>query len=192
MGKAGRKARDDGPSTRMRILEAALSAFAEQGYDGTRVRDISERCGTRPPTIYHFFESKENLFRVTLRSTRLEIMRRLRRTIDRSGSLRDELLSAFQAIHSYHARDPAPIRFIFRLVYSAPVELQERFEIQHAGDFRGLVQGAFRRHGPVADAELKSQIVTHLLQGMLLRLSTPGTRAPGIDEYERMIDVVLG
>lgn len=188
---AGRNPITEAPSTRSRILDAALEAFAENGFYGTSIRDISDRCGTRQPTIYHFFKSKENLYWVVLRSTRLGTMRQLRRRVDRNGDLRAEIVSCFRAIQESFAADPTPIRFIFRLVYTAPSDFSSRFEVKHAGDFRGLIQSAFRRHGPVAGEALKSQLITHLLQAMLLRMSTPGTEPPPLTEYEAMIDAVL-
>ncbi len=189
---AGRPPTSDEPSTRLRILEAALRAFAADGYQGTSIRDISARCGTRQPTIYHYFQSKENLFRVVLRGTRLTVMRQLRRRIDRGGDLKQELLSCFRAIQEYYEQDPAPIRFIFRLVYSTPAEIEARYPVRHAGDFQGLIQSAFRRHGALDHGTEKAQVVTHLLQAMLLRMSTPGSEPPSLGEYERMLDLVLG
>nr|WP_235948192.1 TetR/AcrR family transcriptional regulator [Candidatus Frankia alpina] len=47
--------------TRSRILAAAISLFAEQGYAGTSVRDISERLGVTKAALYYHFPSKETI-----------------------------------------------------------------------------------------------------------------------------------
>ena len=47
--------------TREAILDAAEELFAERGFAGTSVRDIVRASGTSPPSLYHFFGSKENL-----------------------------------------------------------------------------------------------------------------------------------
>lgn len=47
--------------TRTLILAAAEQLFADRGYAGTSVRDIVRASNTSPPSLYHFFGSKENL-----------------------------------------------------------------------------------------------------------------------------------
>mgnify|MGYP001821669573 FL=1 len=54
--------RTDRPArTREAILEAAEELFAERGFAGTSVRDIVRVSNSSPPSLYHFFGSKENL-----------------------------------------------------------------------------------------------------------------------------------
>ena len=46
---------------REKVAEAALSLFAERGYDQVSVGDIIEATGTSKGTFYHYFRSKEEL-----------------------------------------------------------------------------------------------------------------------------------
>ena len=48
--------------TRAAILEASLTAFAEQGYERATVRDIAARAGVDPALVVRYFGSKEALF----------------------------------------------------------------------------------------------------------------------------------
>src|SRR6202049_3184609 len=43
------------------LLEAALRIFAERGYANTRLEDIAADVGVTKGTIYHYFETKEDL-----------------------------------------------------------------------------------------------------------------------------------
>jgi AcrR family transcriptional regulator len=43
------------------LLEAALRIFAERGYANTRLEDIAAAVGVTKGTIYHYFETKEDL-----------------------------------------------------------------------------------------------------------------------------------
>ncbi|NHN88344.1 TetR/AcrR family transcriptional regulator [Acetobacter conturbans] len=44
------------------ILEIAAQLFAERGYKGTSIRDIAERVGMLPGSLYYHISSKEALF----------------------------------------------------------------------------------------------------------------------------------
>lgn len=55
--KRAAKARE----TRERMLDGAAGLFAEKGYAGTALRDVAERAGVAPETIYTTFGSKRAL-----------------------------------------------------------------------------------------------------------------------------------
>ncbi len=54
--------------TRERLLEAAADAFAERGYDGTRVADIAAAAGVSNGALYAHFGSKAELLVGALRT----------------------------------------------------------------------------------------------------------------------------
>lgn len=53
---------------REQILDAALRAFAQKGFARTTNKDIAREAGVTPGLIYHYFESKEALFRALIDS----------------------------------------------------------------------------------------------------------------------------
>lgn len=48
-------------STKERILEEALTLFAERGYDGIGVDGIAESVGIKGPSLYKHFKGKEDI-----------------------------------------------------------------------------------------------------------------------------------
>ena len=48
-------------STKERILEEALTLFAERGYDGVGIDGIAERVGIKGPSVYKHFKGKEEI-----------------------------------------------------------------------------------------------------------------------------------
>ncbi|MGK4008077.1 TetR/AcrR family transcriptional regulator [Sorangium sp. So ce1036] len=53
---------NDAPTEAQRkIVEAAVSAFAEHGFHGTATRDIARRAGVAEATIFKYFPSKRDL-----------------------------------------------------------------------------------------------------------------------------------
>jgi AcrR family transcriptional regulator len=48
---------------RLQLMEAALHVLARRGYGAVGLRDIANQVGVTTGSIYHHFESKEDLFR---------------------------------------------------------------------------------------------------------------------------------
>ena len=64
----GRIAGVTAAETRARLLRAAADAFAERGYDGTRVADIAAAAGVSSGAMYAHFSSKADLLAGALRT----------------------------------------------------------------------------------------------------------------------------
>jgi AcrR family transcriptional regulator len=52
-----------GVQTRARLLDAAKGVFEETGFLDARISDIAERAGLSHGSFYHYFDSKEQVFR---------------------------------------------------------------------------------------------------------------------------------
>ena len=52
-----------GVATRARLVEAAKAVFEEDGFLEARISDIAERAGLSHGSFYHYFDSKEQVFR---------------------------------------------------------------------------------------------------------------------------------
>jgi AcrR family transcriptional regulator len=50
-------------ATRARLVDAAKRVFEEAGFLEARISDIAERAGLSHGSFYHYFESKEQVFR---------------------------------------------------------------------------------------------------------------------------------
>ncbi|NWH09475.1 MAG: TetR/AcrR family transcriptional regulator [Alphaproteobacteria bacterium] len=68
--KRGRPARSSQePSAPDTILKAALEEFALNGFDGTNLSDIAARAGVAKPLLHYHFQSKDELWRATMRAS---------------------------------------------------------------------------------------------------------------------------
>ena len=52
--------------SRDRILAAALSEFANRGFDGTTTAEIARRAGVTQPLVHYHFDSKDALWYATV------------------------------------------------------------------------------------------------------------------------------
>jgi len=62
-GKSNPPRSQKGARTRARLLEAAKEVFEEDGFLEARISDIAERAGLSHGSFYHYFDSKEEIFR---------------------------------------------------------------------------------------------------------------------------------
>ena len=89
MTSAARAARSDDASTRERILEAALHAFSELGYDGATTREIARRAGVNLGLIKYYFDGKERLWREAVSRAFDELREGLGDALREAGSFDD-------------------------------------------------------------------------------------------------------
>jgi AcrR family transcriptional regulator len=71
----GRKA--EPAARRDAILDAALTVYAERGFEAARLDDVAVRAGVAKGTLYLYFKDKEALFEEVVRSAASPIVERL-------------------------------------------------------------------------------------------------------------------
>jgi AcrR family transcriptional regulator len=103
-----------------RILLRALGLFSEKGYDATSVREICEAAGVTKPTLYHFYGSKEGVYRAIVEGALDRFRVDLVRALHDEGPLRERLLRMAQAYFDSATKDPDLARFILALIHNPP------------------------------------------------------------------------
>lgn len=63
---AKRGRRRGSAASRDEILDAAKQLFAEQGFEGTSLRQVARAAGVDPAMIHHFFSGKDELFALSV------------------------------------------------------------------------------------------------------------------------------
>lgn len=105
---------------RARIIEAAVAAFARDGYDATKMDDIAAGAEITKPVLYDHFRSKQALFLAVLQSIRDGLIarghtiaredadpeRRFRRSIDAFLEFVEEASDAARVLLTVPAGDP--------------------------------------------------------------------------------------
>ena len=76
------------PASSRRLLQAALDAFAAQGYRATTTRDIAQRAGLSPAGVYVHFGSKADLLGAISRVGHDTILRVCEQAIDQGDRMR--------------------------------------------------------------------------------------------------------
>jgi AcrR family transcriptional regulator len=157
------------------ILAAALQVFGEQGYTRARLDDVAQRAGVSKGTLYCYFDSKEALFRATVRRHIVQRLTDFQAKHDIGDASPTELARSFIAamwrtlmddrlvdisrlMHRELAHFPELARF-----YSDEVILATRRTLDGIIQ-RGVEQGEFRavKHGFAARAI--QMLVVHAAQ----------------------------
>jgi AcrR family transcriptional regulator len=92
----GRRRRGSG---RDRILEGALQAFCEVGYQATSVRDIAQRSGVSVPGLYHHFTSKYEILLTLIRRVMNDLIAETSQAVEQIGPDPLERLGAAVEAH---------------------------------------------------------------------------------------------
>ena len=95
-------------STKGRILDAALTLFAENGYDGTSVEQIANIVGIKAPSLYKHYKGKEDILNALIDSaeTWYEEMFGSENNIGEVPQSREEFIKVTMERISFTMRDP--------------------------------------------------------------------------------------
>jgi TetR/AcrR family transcriptional regulator len=103
-----------------RILHKALDLFSSKGYDATSVREICEAAEITKPTLYHFYGSKEGVYRALIDGTLHAFHEKLQSDLAAPGSIEDRLRRMARGYFA-NARDHRELmRFIMRIIHNPP------------------------------------------------------------------------
>jgi AcrR family transcriptional regulator len=98
--------------TRQRLLDAAVTAFAERGFHGTTTRDIAAAAGMSPAAVYVHHKSKEELLYALARTGHDLTLEIVRNAIASAAEPREQLAATARAFALHHAHDHTSARVV--------------------------------------------------------------------------------
>lgn len=148
---------------KQRILRAALTLFAQQGLDGTSIRDIAAGAGTTNPALYRHYAGKDalalHLFVVCYR----ELWGRLRAAEEAHDRFEAKLTAFVQAFVNFHDDFPDAVLYVAENIH---------------------------RFWPRVPPPMETQSVTLLARAMIERGLAEGVVAPGVATPVRVLGLV--
>jgi len=124
-----------GAQTRARLLDAAKQVFEETGFLDARISDIAERAGLSHGSFYHYFDSKEQVFREV--AERQEALLTAPPDDDGAGEVTDwDRILRANRLYLERYRDNARIMGVIEQVsrYDAPVNEARMNRQKHFAD----------------------------------------------------------
>jgi AcrR family transcriptional regulator len=130
----------DVPST-TRILNKALALFSQKGYDATSVREICEAAEITKPTLYHFFGSKEGVYRALVEGALEGFRQRLAEELGAPGSPREQLKRVARTYFQVAREQSQLMRFLFALIHNPPSSAPRTDFPRYYGEMVALISG---------------------------------------------------
>jgi AcrR family transcriptional regulator len=165
--------------TRRRILETAYELFYRRGFTRVAVSDVAERAGITKRTLYHHFESKDELLGAVLGFHHDLALERIRRWSTRLPTELDAMLDAlFSNLASWAARPRWEGAGFTRLVMELadlPGHPARAIARRHKAAIESWLAGELTARG-TADATDKARQLVLLLEGCISLLLIHGSK----------------
>jgi AcrR family transcriptional regulator len=161
-----------GVRTRARLLDAAKEIFEEDGFLEARISDIAERAGLSHGSFYHYFDSKEEVFREIAEAVEEQLSAPLGGVIldpESSASPQERIREALRRHLESYRQESKIIGVIEQMarhdkqVNALRMERHQRYSQQVATSIRNLQQ-----HG-LADPRLDPRVAAAALGAMTSR-----------------------
>jgi AcrR family transcriptional regulator len=180
------------PNARGRLAQAALTLYAERGFDHTTVAEIARLAGLTERTFFrHFADKREVLFYGT--DMARDLLARAVADAPAAATPMDAVGAALQAAGAAMQENPERVR-LRDAVVSANAELRER-ELTKLAAFASAMAGALRDRGiPEPAASLAAETGIAVFKAALARWITepgqpdlPGILKESMDELRGML-----
>lgn len=192
-GRVGRPPAADSAETRRRILHAARIRFARDGFRATTNRLIAQDVGITSGAIYHYVESKAELYAAVYCDTIDFVYTELECAATTDDNLLDQFVAVMRRACELQADDPSITGFIVAVAQETQrhpdlLELLAPQRGRHARFFAGLVDAA-------ADSgELRAGVdrraLADLLGAVLTGLARMAAAAGDTMRYTAAVDVL--
>jgi AcrR family transcriptional regulator len=110
--RLGRPPASDSADTKQRILDVARCAFGELGWEKTTNKDIAAKAGITSGALYHYFDSKLDMYWAVYDHVLDTVEARFLEAISRSDTFVGQFIAILEAAHEMNAADPSLARFV--------------------------------------------------------------------------------
>jgi AcrR family transcriptional regulator len=180
---------------RLQIVQAALMAIAERGFQDTRIADIAERAGTTPPAVLYHFKNKEEILEATVALAEDTFYAEVEAALEEPNSPSERLLRLMERSGRTDSTGTVAMWKVWLEIWTRALRdrhtartrhlLDRRWRATLAGTIRdGQARGEFDAD---ADAELVALQLASLMDGLAIQFALDDPDVTG----ERMSEVLV-
>lgn len=120
--------------TEWRLLDTALTLFAEKGYEAASVREIIEAAGVTRPVLYYYCKDKEDLYQRLVHWKHDEAYQQLAEIIQQTVGCENRLRAIIRGSFAFCANDPRVARLMFQTHFGPTIPRISEFMASKAHD----------------------------------------------------------
>lgn len=179
-----------------RILDAAVSVFAEKGFHAARVSDVADRASVADGTIYLYFRNKEELLMTAINTAFDAFMSRARSELDAIASPSAKL-RRLAHLHLEALGSNRELAVVLQMELRQSARFLAPFSQQHMVEYFGLVRAAIRdgQAQGIFRTGLREKIAANCFFGALDEMVTSwvldDTHYPLSDVADSVVDIIL-
>jgi TetR/AcrR family fatty acid metabolism transcriptional regulator len=179
-----------------RILDAAVSVFAEKGFHAARVADVAARASVADGTIYLYFRNKEELLMTAINTAFNGFMSRARTELDAIASPSGKL-RRLARLHLEAFASNRDLAVVFQMELRQSARFLAPFSHQQMVEYFGLVRNAIREGQAqgIFRPELRDKIAANCFFGAIDEMVTSWvldeTPYPLADVADSVADIIL-
>jgi len=172
----GRSRRRLAPGIRRdEIVEAAEAVFSELGFDRTTLNDVAERAGVTKGAVYHYFDSKDELFIALLRERLMPHIEAGEELLANTTASREQILRELLTQSWTHYQQPGQIELailamnelpkipeVGRILFDEVVQRGRRMMKE------ALARGVELGEIPSCDIDAAAAVVPYMIMGVAL------------------------
>ncbi len=106
-------------NTKSKIFQVSAKLFAEKGYNGVSMREISENSGVTKPTIYYYFENKESIYKSLVEKSLYDAVQVLETITRLNLSAKQKLIELTKLRFRQTLKHPEFSKFFSSLLFTA-------------------------------------------------------------------------
>jgi len=190
--RLGRPPASSSADTRDRILVVARSAFAELGYGVTTNRYVATKAGITTGALYHYFDSKLEMYRAVYDHVQDVVTGRISAAIAQQHTFIGQLEALLETSHQLNGEDPTLAQFVgsARIDIARHDELRQQLGPLFPGQGRQFIPNMVRLGLATGEIPRGQQAaISAFLRAMLVGLVDAVSE--DLAEHRRAIDATL-
>jgi AcrR family transcriptional regulator len=97
---------------RTAVMQAMMELVTEHGFHGTAMSMVAKRAGVAAGTIYHYFDSKEEVINQLYGELKQRMSTTLLEEGASKGTIKDKFFSFYASLYQYFIQHPEEFRFL--------------------------------------------------------------------------------
>lgn len=151
-----------------RIIDAALTEFAEYGYENGSTNRIVKNCGISKGSLFKYFENKEELYFYLIDTVSAQMAEEMRVDVSRlSRDLYERVIEYSVAEISWYVTNPVKGRFLIGVASEMGSDIGRKI-VERYGDKSKDIYEALLKGGDMSGRSNSRKEITDILRWVLM------------------------